>query len=167
MRCWHGYISGARCKWFAYDPADATATHHLLLHKNPEWLTFLVPAYTGYPGKQAVKWVSVRRLVLASESRHKRAKSLLSRVTLSMKKQCPADISSHTKILHTPSLGSTHTISYIRKIAPKPAFELPFCVKSVVVISHYNAVMGSNWVDVTFNEHICTFLKNKKRYHLY
>ena len=26
MRCWHGYLSGARCKWFAYGPADATAT---------------------------------------------------------------------------------------------------------------------------------------------
>jgi len=24
--CWHGYLSGARCKWFAYGPADATAT---------------------------------------------------------------------------------------------------------------------------------------------
>jgi len=27
----HGYLSGARCKWFAYGPADATATHCLLL----------------------------------------------------------------------------------------------------------------------------------------
>ena len=26
MRCWHGSVSGARCKWFAYGPADATAT---------------------------------------------------------------------------------------------------------------------------------------------
>jgi len=26
MRCWHGYLSGARCKCFAYNPADATAT---------------------------------------------------------------------------------------------------------------------------------------------
>jgi len=25
-RYWHGYLSGARCKWFAYGPADATAT---------------------------------------------------------------------------------------------------------------------------------------------
>jgi len=22
--CWHGYLSRARCKWFAYGPADAT-----------------------------------------------------------------------------------------------------------------------------------------------
>ena len=26
MRCWRGYMSGARCKWFAYGPADATGT---------------------------------------------------------------------------------------------------------------------------------------------
>ena len=26
MRCWRGYLSGARCKWFAHGPADATAT---------------------------------------------------------------------------------------------------------------------------------------------
>jgi len=28
--CWHGYLSGARCR-LAYGPADATATHRLLL----------------------------------------------------------------------------------------------------------------------------------------
>jgi len=28
--CWHGYLSGARCR-FAYCPTDATATHYLLL----------------------------------------------------------------------------------------------------------------------------------------
>jgi len=26
VRYWHGYLSGVRCKWFAYGPADATAT---------------------------------------------------------------------------------------------------------------------------------------------
>jgi len=26
MRCWHGYLSGARCRWVVYGPADATAT---------------------------------------------------------------------------------------------------------------------------------------------
>jgi len=26
IRCWHGYLSGARCEWFAYGPANATAT---------------------------------------------------------------------------------------------------------------------------------------------
>ena len=28
--CWRGYLSGARCR-LAYGPADATATHCLLL----------------------------------------------------------------------------------------------------------------------------------------
>jgi len=26
VRYWDGYLSGVRCKWFAYGPADATAT---------------------------------------------------------------------------------------------------------------------------------------------
>jgi len=26
MRCWRGCLSAARCTWFAYGPADATAT---------------------------------------------------------------------------------------------------------------------------------------------
>jgi len=26
VRYWHGYLSEVRCKWFAYGPADATAT---------------------------------------------------------------------------------------------------------------------------------------------
>ena len=34
--CLHGYLSGVRCR-LAYDPADATATHCLLLQKNPDW----------------------------------------------------------------------------------------------------------------------------------
>jgi len=25
-RCWHGYLSAAKCTWLAYGPADATAT---------------------------------------------------------------------------------------------------------------------------------------------
>jgi len=36
VRCWHGYLSGARCR-LAYGPADATATHCLLLQYNPDW----------------------------------------------------------------------------------------------------------------------------------
>ena len=53
---WHGYLSGARCR-LAYGPADATATHCLLLQKIQIGFTFLVPAYPGYPGKEAVKWL--------------------------------------------------------------------------------------------------------------
>jgi len=35
MRCWCGYLSAARCRLFAYGPADATAipkAHHVLPH---------------------------------------------------------------------------------------------------------------------------------------
>jgi len=37
--CWCAYLSGARCRLFAYGPADATAIpkpHHLLPHLNPD-----------------------------------------------------------------------------------------------------------------------------------
>ena len=34
--CLRGYLSGARCR-LAYRPADATATHCLLLQQNPVW----------------------------------------------------------------------------------------------------------------------------------
>jgi len=39
MRCWCGYLPGARCRLFAYVPADATAIpkpHRLLPHLNPD-----------------------------------------------------------------------------------------------------------------------------------
>ena len=40
MGCWCGYLSGVRCRLFAYGPADATViqkSHHLLPHLNPDW----------------------------------------------------------------------------------------------------------------------------------
>ena len=43
MRCWCGYLPGARCRLFAYDPADATAIpkpHHLLPLKSRLVLSF-------------------------------------------------------------------------------------------------------------------------------
>jgi len=46
MRCWLGYLSGARCR-LAYGPADATATHCLLLQWNPDWFYL---SGTGSPG---------------------------------------------------------------------------------------------------------------------
>jgi len=56
--CWCGCLSEARCR-LAYGPADATATHCLLLQYNPGWFYFLVPAHLGSPGKRAVKRVCV------------------------------------------------------------------------------------------------------------
>jgi len=50
--CWRGYLSGARCR-LAYGPADATATHSLLLSK----------IHPGSPGKRAFEWVCVCSIV--------------------------------------------------------------------------------------------------------
>ena len=40
MRCWRGYLSGAKCKWLAYGPADATATPLSRLQKIQNGLSF-------------------------------------------------------------------------------------------------------------------------------
>jgi len=63
MKCWCGYLSEARCRLFAYGPADVADipnSHHLLPHLNPEW--FYLSAWCrlispGCPGKKAVKRV--------------------------------------------------------------------------------------------------------------
>jgi len=57
-RC--GYLSGAKCRLFAYSPADATAIpkpHHLWPHLNPAGFIFLVLAYPGCHGQVAVNRV--------------------------------------------------------------------------------------------------------------
>jgi len=33
--------------------------YHILLQYNPEWFTFLVPAYLGYPGKRPLNGCTV------------------------------------------------------------------------------------------------------------
>ena len=60
VECWCGYVSEAKCRLFAYGPVDATVIpkpQHLLPHLNPDLFTFLVPAYPGCPGNEAVKQV--------------------------------------------------------------------------------------------------------------
>ena len=42
LGCWRGYLSGTRWR-LAYGLANATATHCLLLHLNPDWFCLLVP----------------------------------------------------------------------------------------------------------------------------
>ena len=40
MRCWCGYLSGARCRLFVYGPANTIVIPkplHLLRHLNPDW----------------------------------------------------------------------------------------------------------------------------------
>ena len=54
MRCWRGYLSGVRCKWLTYCPADATATPSSLASLKPEQFTFLVLVYPGCPGNEVV-----------------------------------------------------------------------------------------------------------------
>jgi len=56
MRCWHGCLSGVRCKWFAYGLADATGTPIISCFiKIKIGLTVLVAAYHGYPEKEGVE----------------------------------------------------------------------------------------------------------------
>jgi len=43
-----------KCKWFAYGPADAIATSHLLLHQNPEWF------YLSGAGLPKMSWIKGR-----------------------------------------------------------------------------------------------------------
>jgi len=56
--CWHGYLSGVRCR-LAYGPADATATHFSCYSKIQIGFTFLVLVHRGSPGQRAVKLVCV------------------------------------------------------------------------------------------------------------
>jgi len=58
MRCWCGNLSAVRCKWFAYGPADATATLSSLASLKFRWVNIAV---AGLPmllwKKEAIKWV--------------------------------------------------------------------------------------------------------------
>jgi len=55
VRCWHGYLSGARCR-LAYGPADATAS---CFSKIQIGFAFSVPAHPDSPGQRAFKRVYV------------------------------------------------------------------------------------------------------------
>ena len=60
MRCWCGYLSGVRCRLFACGPADVTAIRNPIIScliYIQTGFTFLVMAYPGCPGKEAVKRV--------------------------------------------------------------------------------------------------------------
>jgi len=55
--CWHGYLSGARCK-LAYGPANATLPLTVsCFSKIQIGFTFLVPACPGSPGIRVIKRV--------------------------------------------------------------------------------------------------------------
>ena len=53
MKCCKDYLSAVSFKWFAHDPADATAISCFVKIQNG--LIFLVLAYPDCPGKEAVK----------------------------------------------------------------------------------------------------------------
>ena len=51
VRCWHDYLSGARCR-LACGPANANTTHSFsCFSKIQVGFTFLVPTHPGSPGK--------------------------------------------------------------------------------------------------------------------
>ena len=55
---WHGYLSQARCKWFAYRPADATATPSSFASLKSR---LIYPFWCGLPcchAKDAIKQMS-------------------------------------------------------------------------------------------------------------
>jgi len=52
LECGCGYLSEMMCRLFAYGPADATASHNLLPHLNPDWFYL---SCTGLP------WLSWKR----------------------------------------------------------------------------------------------------------
>ena len=66
MGCWHGYLSGARCR-LAYGPADAIATHCPASVKSRLGLPLLVPPHLGSPGQRAVKCVCVLCVVCTGQ----------------------------------------------------------------------------------------------------
>ena len=71
MRCWCGYLSAARCRLFAYGPADATAIpkpHHLLPHSNPDWF------YLSGTGLLRLSWKRARQtsVVIVVVPKHNR-----------------------------------------------------------------------------------------------
>jgi len=64
MRCCHGYLLGARCKWFAHAPADTNAALSYLAALNLRMVYLSGAAVPGYPNKEAVKRVCVCVCVL-------------------------------------------------------------------------------------------------------
>ena len=57
LRCWHSYLS--RCKWLHMVQLMPLLPIISCFVKIQNGLIFLVPAYLGCPGKEAIKWVSV------------------------------------------------------------------------------------------------------------
>ena len=55
IRCWSGYLSAARCKWFAYCPADATDTSSSLASLKSRLVTLSGPGLPRFSRKRGCK----------------------------------------------------------------------------------------------------------------
>jgi len=107
VRYWRGYVSGARCRWFAYDPADATATPSSLAPVKSR-MVYPVLAYPGCPGKRPLNRCSsstslykcgmsyVSKLIISSEDRNF-FKALQTSLDLAVWAFC----TNHLKLLNT------------------------------------------------------------------
>jgi len=57
VRYWCGYLSGVRCKWFAYGPADATATPSSVAAVKSRMVYLSGAGLPRLFWKKAVKWM--------------------------------------------------------------------------------------------------------------
>ena len=65
MRRWRGYLSRARCKWFAYRPADATATPSSASLKSRLVLPFWCRLTQVVLEKRMLKWCPLSSLMVS------------------------------------------------------------------------------------------------------
>jgi len=66
MWCWCGYLPGAKCNCLHMVQLMPLPPHRLLLIQIQNGSAFMVPAYPGCPGKEAVKW----GVVIVRNKRH-------------------------------------------------------------------------------------------------
>jgi len=91
MRCWRGYLSGARCNWFAIlhmVQLMPLPPHHLLLQQNLEWFILLVLAYLGCPGKRLLKFVCVCVPIKYHQYRQYQSLSVFLNITFAVWNPC-------------------------------------------------------------------------------
>ena len=67
VRCWHGYLSGVRCR-LAHAQLMPLPLTISCSSKIQIGFTFLVPAHLRTPGKRAVKWVCVYVPIQSAEA---------------------------------------------------------------------------------------------------